>query len=871
MQDDFVNGLLDDQLDPTDPFFGSPPITVAHSLGGLANVYIAQGDYTRAEPLLERALAIYRMPSPMAFSDDDTHLVGSAMQNLAKLYRLQGRFEEAEPLFKGALAANERYLEKNKRDLATVAMEREHAEYERGLEAYERELKANESGIASQSPGAAALRELVANERKFAANKREFAKKLDKDSRASFEKLIKYDQLAISGVLTDLADLYIAQGRYSEAKGLLERSKKIVARNAGTDTPKFAELLNTLAAIHAGQGRLDEAGQLYERTLSMRERFVGRTHPEVAKILDNLSSVHRRQDRYREALDYARRATAIHRTRASRLGGRRTRVWLGEQKKARKIFINHVHTAWKASKRQPAKSGALTAETFEATQLAQVTSAAVAITNMGVRFATGDDALGRVVRARQDAVEERRQTDRVLMGMLSRRPDQRNRSAETRLRREIEALDRKLSDLDGRLSRDFPEYAELASPRPIPLEEIQKLLAPREALLTYVVDDDKTFLWVVRKDRADMFRLDIGQKALDEAVRSLRTGLDLGLSDSPAFDTTQAFQLYRQVFASAEPLLDGIGHVFVMPDGPLQSLPLGVLVTEKPQEKITDFSGNQQVPWLARKYALTTLPSVSSLKALRRFAKVAQASKPFGGFGDPLLEGHPGKMRGIPIKKFYKPQGGANVELVRSVLPPLPETADELNAMARSLGAGKDSLFLRERATETAVKTTDLSDTRVLAFATHALVAGELAGMAEPALVLTPPKKGTEKDDGLLTASEVATLKLDAHLVILSACNTAASDGTPNADALSGLAKAFFYAGSRALLVSHWPVESDATVRLTTGMLSEMASHPGLGRAEALRRSMLALMADKKTPQFAHPAYWAPFVVVGEGSAGASR
>ena len=110
------------------------------------------------------------------------------------------------------------------------------------------------------------------------------------------------------------------------------------------------------------------------------------------------------------------------------------------------------------------------------------------------------------------------------------------------------------------------------------------------------------------------------------------------------------------------------------------------------------------------------------------------------------------------------------------------------------------------RATETVVKSADLSGTRVLAFATHGLVAGELKGSAEPALVLTPPEKGTELDDGLLTASEVAQLRLNADLVILFACDTASPDGTPGAEGLSGFAKAFFYAGSRALLVSHSPM-----------------------------------------------------------------
>jgi CHAT domain-containing protein len=504
--------------------------------------------------------------------------------------------------------------------------------------------------------------------------------------------------------------------------------------------------------------------------------------------------------------------------------------------------------------------------------LARATSVGAAVAGMGARFGAGDDALAKIVRGYQDAVEEWRRLDKKLIAAVGQPKDKHSHETIKQLRTRLAGLDRRIKSLDGQLTKDFPEYAELASPRPMSLGEAQKLLKSDEAMLSYLVGEDETFLWVVRNGRVEMKRLDIGQAALDEAVRDLRAGLDLGLSDLPAFDTTQAFKLYGQVFAAAEPLLKGVRHLFVVPDGPLQSLPLGVLVTKKPQKKATDFSGYLQTPWLARKYALTTLPSVSSLKALRTFAKAARASKPFKGFGDPLLKGHPGQSRGIPLKKYFKPQGGVDVEMVRTRLAPLPETADELIAMANSLGAGQDSLFLRGRATETAVKSTDLSDARVLAFATHGLVAGELGGLAEPALVLTPPRKETPKDDGLLTASEVATLKLNSELVILSACNTAASDGTPNADALSGLAKAFFYAGSRSLLVSHWPVQSDAAVKLTTKMLKVIANDNKIGRSEALRRSMLALMEDKSNPpEFAHPAYWAPFVVVGEGGASRSK
>lgn len=147
-------------------------------------------------------------------------------------------------------------------------------------------------------------------------------------------------------------------------------------------------------------------------------------------------------------------------------------------------------------------------------------------------------------------------------------------------------------------------------------------------------------------------------------------------------------------------------------------------------------------------------------------------------------------------------------------------------------------------------------------------MAGELKGVGEPGLILTPPKLGTLEDDGYLSASEIAKLKLNADWVILSACNTAAADGTPGAEGLSGLAKAFFYAGARSLLVSHWPVASGATVPLTTVMLKEYDNNSKLGKAKAQRKAMLDLMNTPAHPEYAHPLFWDPFVVVGEGGVG---
>ena len=203
---------------------------------------------------------------------------------------------------------------------------------------------------------------------------------------------------------------------------------------------------------------------------------------------------------------------------------------------------------------------------------------------------------------------------------------------------------------------------------------------------------------------------------------------------------------------------------------------------------------------------------------------------------------------------------------------PLPETAEELCAVAQDVKADGRDVLLGAQATEREIKrlsaSGELAKYRMLHFATHGVLVGQLDGAHEPGLILTPPDKATEEDDGYLSASEIAALKLDADWVILSACNTAAGAAT-SAEALSGLARAFIYAQARAILVSHWEVYSDATVKLITASVREMARDPKVGRAEALRRSMLALI-DKGEPHEVHPAYWAPFVVAGEGGTDAA-
>jgi CHAT domain-containing protein len=451
---------------------------------------------------------------------------------------------------------------------------------------------------------------------------------------------------------------------------------------------------------------------------------------------------------------------------------------------------------------------------------------------------------------------------------------------------------------------------------------VQDLLGRDEAFVLFLdtaalgAASEESFIWVATRTELRWVRSELGTRMLAEQVSALRCGLDRAAWDGDGvsrcstllgsafsakdaaagealpFDLARAHELYRALFGQMEDLIRG-KQLLVVPSGALTAIPFQVLVTEPPAAARADAKAYATAAWLTKRHAITVLPSVASLKALRQFAKDSKATQPFVGFGNPLLSGPNGRDRTAwarqscktqsaqvrvasrgarsPISKFFR-GGLANVEEIRTQYP-LPETADELCAVARSRGADDGAVYLGERASEAMVKrlsaSNKLAQARVVHFATHGLLAGETemltATKTEPALLLTPPRAASEEDDGLLTASEIAQLKLDADWVVLSACNTAAGDSDrPGAEALSGLARAFFYAGARTLLVSHWAVNSDATVRLITKTFDEFQTNPKIGRAEALRASMLALL--RMGGGYAHPANWAPFVVVGEGA-----
>jgi CHAT domain-containing protein/tetratricopeptide (TPR) repeat protein len=434
-------------------------------------------------------------------------------------------------------------------------------------------------------------------------------------------------------------------------------------------------------------------------------------------------------------------------------------------------------------------------------------------------------------------------------------------------RDESQRLEAELNTARADVVKRFPEYLSLSDPAPLTVAETQKLLKEDEALVAILTGPESSLVWAVTAHGSDWAEIEAGDAALAAEVKALRAGLEPTADGTPAsFDIARAHSLYKLLLGRLAPTLAGKQHVILVATGPLSSLPFQVLVTEPPRPGLSQAEALKDAQWLIRKHALSVLPSVQSLSALRKLAAAGIAVKPYFGMGNPELGGPapvPGEARGkakakVSLAALYRGGGAADLPLLQT-LSPLPETAGELRRVARTLGASEDSIVVGQAATKARLFATPLQDYRVLHFATHGLVAGDLSGLQEPALVLTLPPQPAKAEDALLTASEVATLRLNADWTVLSACNTASGDKL-GADALSGLARAFFFAGTRALLVSHWAVDSESAVNLTTRTFGFLAQAPQMRRAEAFQQAMLTLIAEGQPP-----SRWAPFVIVGEG------
>jgi CHAT domain-containing protein/tetratricopeptide (TPR) repeat protein len=721
----------------------------------------------------------------------------------------------------------------------------------------------------------------------------------------------------IAALLANLAADYVETGRTDKAEELYRRVAKMREEFYGAAHPETVSARSALARLLKANGQDVEAEALLKDVLAVAETDLGADSIDDSGTLKELASLYVARAHWPKAYEYYRRSSEIilSRTRADRkkfarrLSGRTSDA----VKRNRYAFVEQVLVGHSLSRKLEERREVLKDEGFQLAQVAYQSDTGAALMQMAARSVTGD--LAPLLRKRQDLISQWQSLDGDIVASSG---DVDGAERRKQLRRAQMQLDVELDTVEQKLSSEFPRYAELADARPLSLAATRALLSADEALVVFLMGEDDGLVWVATREAAHWSRLLFGEAFMRTYVTGLRCGLDAESWLDPIkaetcaklvqergttydlesyengeplpFQLDAAYLLYRQLFQDVAPFIKD-KSLIVVPSGTLTQLPFQALVTAKPDSDAT----YAKARWLIRSHALTVLPSVAALRGLRQHAIRERAPRPYFGIGNPLLDGPDEHYHDLAeqarahracegLRPLQVAGRRRSVQLARGVrLPrlrqadvahirqqsPLPETADEVCAVARRQNASDPDVLLAGAATESEVKRLSadgvLAKYRILHFATHGAMAGELAGSAEPGLILTPPDQGSAHDDGYLSASEIADLKLNADWVILSACNTAAGAGE-GAEALSGLARSFFYAGARTLLVSHWAVASEPTVKLIAGAFEASDNAPGLPRAEVLRRSMIS-MIDDEDGKLSHPEYWSPFILVGEGAA----
>jgi CHAT domain-containing protein len=695
-----------------------------------------------------------------------------------------------------------------------------------------------------------------------------------------------------------MGEVLTAEQKYEKAMQHFDLAREVMQQNQYLFENHFARNPALMLAL-VRSGRIQEADQRISAVHAQNRKLLGAKHYLTAEALGFRGMVHVLQKNDQQALrDFSEALPILIETSS---GGTFS---FDRKMRLRIILESYLDLLAKVQGSDLEKETGINASA-EAFKLADVLSGATvhgAISANTARAAVTSEELADLVRKEQDAQKQLQVFETSLTENLAVPREQQLPEVIKELKIQIDILTRARMVLVEEINNRFPKYAELTRPKPVGISRLHKHLHPGEVFISVYTTDDHSYVWAIpHEGRTDFSTVPLGRKRLSQMVADLRKALDpkpITLGDIPEFETSLAYDLYQQLLEPVEKRWQSAKDLLIVAHGPLGQLPFALLPTSpvRSGKEQQLFSQYRKVPWLIRKASITRLPSAATFVNLRSVAIGDPGRKAFAGFGDPIFN-----LQQLAEQEFRKEKKKPTIEVTRQEdqihvrgiriseegvldsdkivsctldkLNRLPDTSVEIKHIAEALGAHpNDDIFVGKQASEQRVKSMDLSDRKVIAFATHALVPGDLDGLDQPALALTAPSIAGDDEDGLLTMAEILRLKLNADWVVLSACNTGAAAGK-GAEAVSGLGRAFFYAGTRAILVSMWPVETTSARELTTGLFRYQQQDQTLSRAQALRKSVLALIdgpglkdpaSGKIAASYAHPLFWAPFIVVGE-------
>lgn len=758
----------------------------------------------------------------------------------------------------------------------------------------------------------------------FETAQRYFKKSLD---------IVKGDQGTESLVQIELSQCYLAAGNLEEARQAEERAYHIL-KHIG-DQHGQALALNQLGVIYQRQQAYDRAREQFLSAYQLSARlddpklhsdvglhlaenaYLNQQYAEsvmylqealpvketiadqigLAKALRLQGQLERAENKLEDALASYRRAVAVLETVAAGVAdiSRETKATFMQQfTQLYREYVELLLTLFQRTQRPAYHQEAFqVAEQARSRTFTEMVTEARAIQTFAA--ISNDPEF-------KDLLEQERRLNSEIYALEKQSQKPQTQTNTENLREIAKRLDQAKQDrqtLQSRLMRTYPRYADLRTPKPLRIEDVQELLTPDEAALSYFVTPTKTALWALSRDKTAFAVIPLSRKTLmqkseifrktfanilPEWVESAETGNETRLRDALTYPVAQAYTLYKTLVAPVEQILQAKRTVYLAPDDLLYKLPFEALFTKPftPDSRNDSVFGAalQGAPFWVKTHALAYLPSLSVLRSLRTFEKKRIAGQsPLVAFADPVFAAPQ-----APTEESEAAQSTTTATcaaLLRAlsfqpvamerVLPPLPDTREEARMVAIALGASPEQdVYLQEKASEYTVKHLDLTHYNMLLFATHGLMAGEFGPGAQPALALSFTGDPNPDNDGLLEMSEILGLDLNADLVVLSACNTASGSGEEDrGEGFAGLTRSFMYAGARSLFVTQWSVESSSAKKLVQTTFHQMKN---ASKAEALanaKRDMIASEEDVPLGStlkvsLAHPFFWAPYILVGE-------
>jgi CHAT domain-containing protein/Tfp pilus assembly protein PilF len=772
-----------------------------NTLGFLAAIYAFQGDYTRSIVAYQQALAVAQESN----SRNSVRNSGRNLSNIGQIYFKLG-------------------------DLLTARHY-----YERGLE-----LARNANDLGGQAKIFSYLGELMVAQNDVGQAIAFYKQALEMEEK-------RYGITPRSFSYGVLSTLYLRAGDYQKAKETIDKALK----SARELKIRMAEpqLLNDLGDLHLRLNEPESAVKVYQESLQSN---AGLDNPSYAWVAHaGLATAYQRLGQLDQARAHYVKAIEVMEGVRAKLSGAEEKAGFYQNKV--EVYKNLAAVLVKLNEKRSEQE--LASEAFYRAESARARAFSDLLAEAQVNLEQNLES---------DLLKRQRDIEAGISKLNAQLINERAKEPGKQDKQKIKGLEEELSKADvehanwlRELRRRCRSYADLKYPEPLTLEQAQRMLTDRSLVLAYSLGEQESFLFAVSRDGYRVAKLprssDIG-----ESVEKLIAAITDGPGASLDKYRIQAVKLYKELIQPAGDLLVDKRELIIIADDSLHRLPFETLISSSiAGSPVAVQSDHSKWPYLVRQFAISYAPSVSVLTSLRDDQKGTGApQKTFVAYANPNYD----QQDTSTIAAVFRSVGdGQQLKLLR-----LPRSRDEVEGIAKLFAKGQADLYLEDFASEENVKAKDrLSQYRIVHFSAHGLVNEKRPRFS--GIMLSLPKMDKEgnllsEEDGLLSAYEILNLKLNADLVVLSACQTGVGKEIKG-EGMMGLMRAFMYAGTPSVVVSLWNVNDRSAADLMVRFYRHLWK-PGsekLNKAEALRKAQLEVIAFGSKPY-----HWAPFILVGK-------